>query len=211
VVPDDSLVTIQEPPATTMATTPPSPAHSVTLMEEKPQPQSSPPVDMATAVVGTITTVDGSVVKANVSEETGRKRSRQQNVLASNKGVMVQNVLMEMFQNGSFVSWNQAKCLLTDLKPPVVREMAKMRQVLELVELVMTSEEKKCLADHESNVQRVKTICQDLEEKAMEKMLVLERGETALLNSTSKVRPYFAGLGKRVADYKKQNNLARLG
>jgi hypothetical protein len=84
----------------------------------------------------------------------------------SSKGVTVQKVLLDMFQAGLF-----------DVPLYLGRETAKMCNVLELVGVVVTPEKKVYLANKESTVKTIKDICKGLEDRAMAKILDLEKGQ----------------------------------
>jgi hypothetical protein len=189
---DSPLIRVLEHPSTP----PPQP----TL--EQPQ---SPGVDDVDAVPG-----DGAIGEAQqgFGSVQAFNSAAMEVALASVKGVTVQKVLLDMFQSGAFLCWGSNK--IEDLALPLYigREAAKMRSVLELVGIIVTPEEKACLVDKSSGLEAVKHVCQDLENKAMNKMQVLEKGVGAI---GGRAKPYFTGLGKRVADYKKEKNFTHVG
>jgi hypothetical protein len=136
-------------------------------MLEQPQ---SPGVDDAAVAPG-----GGAIGEASPEQDESQQgfgsvqpfnSAAMEVVTASAKGVTVQKVLLDMFQSGSFLCWGSDK--MEDLALPLYigREAAKMRNVLELVGLIVTPEEKTCLADKSSSLEAVKHVCQDLENKA---------------------------------------------
>ena len=128
---------------------------------------------------------------------------------ASDKGLEVQKLLVDMFQAGSFVGCT-ADTKLQELAIPLyVKDVAKVRSVLELVGFIVKPEERATLSNRESVVLSITNICKDLQDRAMQKMLVLEKGQGADVAHT-KVKPYVTGLGRRVFNYKKQRNLTMI-
>lgn len=128
---------------------------------------------------------------------------------ASDKGLEVQKLLLDMFQAGSFVGCT-ADTRLQELEIPLyVKEVAKVRSVLELVGFIVQPEERATLSKRESEALSITNICKDLQDRAMQKMLVLEKGQGADAKH-SKVKPYVTGLGRRVFNYKKERNLTTI-
>ena len=209
-----SLEAFADTPQPIQVATQPSPPTTPPPWPMMEQPQS-PHVDAAAAAAAA-EAVDAST---NAADKESSQRgygsvqtfnsSAMEVAAGSAKGVTVRKLLMDMVQTGSFGGSNS--CMQDLMIPLYLRsEAAKVRSVLELVDLVATVDEKASLANKDSGSLMITNICKDLEDRAMHKMLVFEKGEGALANY-SRAKPFVAGLGARVASYKKERRLTTVG
>jgi hypothetical protein len=169
---------------------PPPEAHLPCMLEVVAQPKGSQPGF-------------GSVQPFNASA--------MEVMASSTKGVSVQKLLIDMFQAGSFAGITSESKMKDQAIPLYFKpEAAKCRSVFELLDLVITPEDKVILANKDTVELTLKHLCKDLEDRAMQKMLVLEKGVGADIKY-SKAKPQVCGLGLRVFTYKKAHNLSSLG
>jgi hypothetical protein len=131
---------------------------------------------------------------------------------SNNKGVNIATVIKTMHEGGYFNTTPTDN--LKDCAVPVqFNETAKLKYCLELLDWVLTKEEKSVLTKPVTVAEaEAETILKDMyhniQERCMDQMYAFEGKDPELEKKTSKsgqrVRPYYVGLGARVYQYKKK-------
>jgi hypothetical protein len=128
------------------------------------------------------------------------------------KGVNIATVLQTMHEGGYFS--NTPTLSIKDCPvPPQFYEAAKLKYCLELIDWVITEDERFVLRrrpvmEENSNGMTLKDLYHNIQERCMDQMYVFEGKDPELEKKITKggqrVRPYYVGLGARVYQYKKK-------